>query len=408
MPSFSIPIEQLPLPDEVGLARSEALCTRLMERILAHPEQRMRFDHYMDAVLMEPGLGYYAVSDQTIGADGDFTTAADASFVFAWAIAQQCRQLLEEMGGGDIIELGPGTGRLAANIITVLAHEGGLPDHYSLFEPAERLQQEQVKTIGSLDAGLQQKIGWINAPPGEPWRGIILGHEVLDALPVRRFSKLEDKVWHESGVTIAEGRLQTLNWAADHELIHQLEAIEADIGQELPPGYRSEINLNMDLLMRNWSEQLTHGAVLWMDYGHARESYYQPQRDDGTLRCHYRHHVHRDPFLYPGLQDITASVDFTLLAENGQCMGLELAGFTPYAHGLIASGVLELPAWVRKQIDPALLARELQWLLMPDNMGEDFKLIGFQRGIDTHWNSFAQRDFSSRLGRGKASVRHRG
>jgi SAM-dependent MidA family methyltransferase len=357
---------------------------------------RIGFDRYMDLALYAPGLGYYSGPTPKLGASGDFVTAPEVSPLFARCLARQCRQVLMALGGGAILEAGPGSGAMAAGLLATLRDMACLPERYLLLEVSPDLRERQRWLLQARLPELMARIEWIDAPPPGGLRGLVLANELLDALPVHRVEHgaggwLEWLVvWRDGGVAWEAGP------PASAELERALERMAA--GRELPGGYRTELGLAQPVWVREMGRCLHAGALLVIDYGYPRHELYHPQRGRGTLVCHYRHRAHDDPLLWPGLQDITAHLDFTALAEAGADAGLDLAGFTTQAQFLLALGLTDDLA--RAAADPAAyvaLAAQVKRLTLPGEMGESFKVLALTRGLDLPLAGFALHDGRARL-----------
>jgi len=366
----------LPEPSLQARAHSRALAAFLRERVEAAGGW-ISFADYMRHALYSPGLGYYSAGAHKLGAAGDFVTAPEISPLFAQALARPLA-LVMEATGGDILELGPGSGTLARQILLALNDLGALPQRYLLLEVSPDLRQRQKETLAQLPAELASRCVWLDALP-ERFRGVILGNEVLDALPVEIVRRDGDSLW-QRGVAMTPDH--GFCWA-DRPL--SSTALFEVARARLPRGTNlGEINLEAEALMASLGRALDRGLVLLLDYGYPRAELYHPQRDGGSLRCFYRHHAHDDPFFLPGLQDITAHIDFTAMAEAGADAGLELAGYTSQAQFLLNCGVLDA---LRAVAEPGTLlylqaSNALNRLLSPAEMGEIIKAIAWTKGID--------------------------
>jgi SAM-dependent MidA family methyltransferase len=334
------------------------------------------FARYMELALYAPGLGYYSAGMQKFGAGGDFVTAPEISPLFGRTLARQVAQVLQQVGG-SVLELGAGTGVLAVQLLLELQRLGTLPQQYSILEVSAHLRAVQAETIQrALPAGLAQRVQWLEAVPSR-FTGCMVGNEVLDALPVHVLA------WHESGVyergVGMEG--EALVWR--EQLLESGQLLDAAKKLKLPTGYVSEICPAAPALVAALADAVERGVLLLVDYGFPRREYYHPQRAQGTLMCHYRHHVHDDPLRYPGLQDITAHVDFTAVAAAGVGHGLQLLGYASQTQFLINCGVTDLLSEVSPAEMAAYLplAAQAQKLLSPSEMGELFKVIAFGKGV---------------------------
>lgn len=351
----------------------------------------MGFDRYMELALYEPGLGYYAGGSTKFGGSGDFVTAPEISPLFGRALARQLTEVISATRG-DILELGPGTGALAADILTELDRLGALPGRYRLLDVSAELRARQQDRLNALSPELRGIVEWVDRLPGEI-HGVVLGNEVLDALPVRLAEWTGDGVFERGVAWGTEGFRWARGAPCDDELALALQGIE------VPPPYVTEVGLQARALVATLAERLHAGALILIDYGFGSREFHHPQRSQGTLMCHYRHHAHGDPFHLPGLQDITAHVDFTAVATAGVSHGLSLAGYTTQAHFLVNCGITELlaeagPSGSRSYL---ALAAQAQRLLSPSEMGELFKAVALVRGLERPLTGFAHGDLSRLL-----------
>ncbi len=387
---------ELPEPEPAALAHSVGLQALIREEIVA-AGGRLPFDRYMELALYAPGFGYYVAGARKFGAAGDFVTAPEISPLFAGCLATQSGELLTALGGGDLLEFGAGSGALAADLLQALLTAGAPVGNYCILELSPDLRERQRGTLAERAPALLPRVRWLDRLP-ERFRGVMVGNEVLDAMPVHRFRVADGAI--EEGCVVATDKGLAEAWTAPQSvgLREAVRVVEAVVGP-LPDGYRSELNLRLGPWMAAVGASLEAGAVLLVDYGYARSEYYRPERSGGTLLCHYRHRVHDDVLRWPGLQDITASVDFSTVAMAAQAAGLRLAGYTTQASFLLATGLDRLLA----ASDPDDVARHLalvqgaKLLMLPGEMGERFKVIGLAKALDCAWSGFGFRDFSDRL-----------
>lgn len=365
----------LPTPSQDQLAVSAQLTAAIAAEIDSSAGW-ISFARYMEMALYAPGMGYYSAGSKKFGAGGDFVTAPEISPLFARTLARQVAQVLRE-AGGDVLELGAGTGRLAAQLMLELDRLGVLPQRYRILEVSAHLREVQRETLtAALPEVLLPRVEWLDALP-ESLTGCVLGNEVLDALPVHLVARYVATL-HERGVTWQEGRFARQDKPIASEGLYAVVA-----GLELPAEYVTECCLAAPALVASLAATLQRGAMVFIDYGFPRREYYHPQRTTGTLMCHYRQLAHDDPFVYPGLQDITAHVDFTAVAKAGIANGLDFLGYTTQAQFLINCGITELLS----EVSPADVAQYLplvtqaQKLLSPSEMGELFKVIAFGKGV---------------------------
>ncbi len=345
-------VPDLPQPTDEALAHSEQLLDRIRDEIERH-DGWMSFERYMEMALYEPGLGYYSAGSRKLGQDGDFVTAPEISSLFSRCLAAQCAEVLAGLGGGDILELGAGSGIMAADVLAELRDQNELPGRYLILEVSADLRSRQQATLAARVPELLDRVVWLDAAP-EPFSGLILANEVLDALPVQRF-RIRGQHVNTLGVSWQLGRLDWSEVRADRALEKSVRSIELTLGSSLPDGYASEVNLRLAPWIQTLSQSLKRGVMLFIDYGLPRAQYYRAERMTGTLLCHYRHRFHDDPFLFAGLQDIGAWVDFSAVAASAADTGLEIAGFTTQAHFLLGTGIDRLLADLAdKQIESRL------------------------------------------------------
>jgi SAM-dependent MidA family methyltransferase len=350
------------------------------------------FDTFMELALYAPGLGYYTAGGVKIGRGGDFTTAPEVSDLFSQCVARQCAQVLESLHGGAILELGAGTGRMAATVLSTLASLSTLPERYFILEVSADLRERQRARIGQLPSELSERVVWLDSLPATAIRGVILANEVLDALPCQR-------------VVIRGGQAQALGVAVAADDAAPFVAREAPANAELrdvwqstagglpftlSDGYQTEICTRVGPWIGSLSDCLEAGLALFFDYGLPRAHYYHPQRTHGTLRCHFKQRAHDNPLINVGVQDITAWVDFTRVAEAADDARLQVSGFATQAAFLLGLGIEGMVTNVR-------LASEARQLLMPGEMGEVFKAMALTRGFDEPLAGFSVQDLRHTL-----------
>ncbi len=368
----------LPAPPPAALELSRRLVERLRRRIES-AGGGIDFTDYMNAVLYEPGLGYYSAGAQKFGAAGDFVTAPEISPLFARCIAHAIAPVFERISGGCVLELGAGTGALAAELLAALQRRGQLPEEYRVLEPSADLRERQRETLQRQVPELAARVRWLDGLPDGGFRGVILANEVLDALPVSRFRLAGGQI-EALGVGCDGERFCWRSQPATPELVARLNEW---LPGGLPDGFTSEYCPSLPAWVDQIASLLEQGLLLFADYGLPRREYYHPARASGTLVCHYRHRVHDDPFLWPGCQDISAWVDFTAVAQAGIDAGLDLAGYTTQAHFLIANGIETEAAALAGDSDMDRIAQAgaLRQLLLPGQMGEHFKLVAMSRAL---------------------------
>ena len=380
---------QLPEPIGDALTHTHA-CAAMLRDEIAKANGWLSFARFMELALYAPGLGYYAAGARKFGADGDFVTAPEISSLFGQCLAQSIAEVLGETGG-DVLELGPGSGKLATDILLALDEMGTLPNHYCLLEVSADLRQRQQEAVASLPPHLSKRAVWLDQLP-EDFTGVIIANEVLDVLPVHLVTFSSGWIF-ERGVAVKDG---AFIWQDAPAIPTELQVTVANIQarhlDHMPPdGYLTEVAPAVSGLVKSLAQSLKHGAMIFIDYGFRGAEFYHPSRVTGTLMCHYRHFAHTDPFLFPGLQDITAHVDFTAVADAGIAAGMQLAGYTTQAQFLLASGLTDLLASAdpREVAQYLKLTNQLQRLVSPAEMGEFFKVIGFTRG-DATISAFAK------------------
>ena len=374
----------LPTPGDDELALSAQLSALIRADIAA--QGPIPFSRFMERCLYAPGMGYYSAGRTKFGAAGDFVTAPELGSLFAQCIADALMPCLREFGSdADFCELGGGSGAFAEAAMRTLADADALPRRYRILEPSADLRQRQHERLRSgLAAELFERIEWIDQPPEHAWCGVLFANEVIDALPVSRFAIRDGEVFEEHVTVDAAGGFVRCDRPADVLVAGAVRHVERDLGLDLAEGYRSEILAQLPYWMQAVLGSLDAGVAMFVDYGYPRDEYYRAERDDGTLVCHYRHRAHADALILPGLQDITAFVDFTALAEAGNHAGFAVAGYAPQAQFLIANGLaqyFEQASAAADDIRRYRLAQEVKQLTLPGEMGEKFQAIVLARNI---------------------------
>lgn len=388
---------QLPAPDAEAQAQSE----RLIELIQSEIEReggRISFDRYMELALYAPWVGYYTGGMRKFGEAGDFVTAPEISPLFARCLARQAMQALVQMEGGSILEFGAGSGVMAADLLLELERTGTLPERYLILDLSPELRQRQCETLERKVPHLMERITWLDTLPDAGFRGVVLANELLDAMPVNRFCVRDGEVL-EQFVTLEKGKMAAL-WDKPQSIGLEVAVaqLQSRYGMQWEE-YESEVNLRASSWLQSLAERMDTALVLLIDYGYGQREFYHPQRDTGTLMCHYRHRAHPDPFVYPGLQDITAYVDFTAVAEAAVASGFVVAGYTTQAFFLMGAGLDHLMA----MSDPndvqnhMTLAQGVKQLTLPTEMGERFKVLGLTKQLDIAPIGFSMRDQRERL-----------
>ena len=386
----SSPAQVLPPLSQEEVRHSEALVARIAAEVHAGGGW-LSFERYMELALYAPGLGYYSAGSVKFGTQGDFVTAPEVSELFGRCLARQCAEVLADTGG-QILELGAGTGRLAATLLTALEALGVLPERYAILEVSADLAERQRTHLAQLPPHLRDRVVWLTQLPEAGFRGVMLANEVADALPCRRFI-LQQGALRELGVTLdPAGALREASGPPAPELLAEWQRLQPEIAALLTEGYASEICLRAGPWIASLADALSGGALLVFDYGLPRRHYYHAQRLTGTLRCHFRHRVHDDPYVNVGLQDITAWVDFTRLAQAADAAGLTVAGFATQAAFLLATGLESFVGEATGDRERVRLAGEARRLVMPEEMGEAFKVLALTRGFSAPLAGFALQD----------------
>ena len=388
----------MPSPIPPPAAEARAVSERLVNNIAAAAARHagcLPFETFMNMALYEPGLGYYSNGLLPFGESGDFVTAPESGDLFGRCLARSLASVLQQVGQGDVLELGAGSGVLARVLLAELQALGSLPERYFILERSAAMRALQQQALAGVP-GLASRVVWLDAPPERPFRGVVFGNEVADALPVRLFRWRDGEV-RLPGVAWDGERLTWCEYPADDDTTSLVREMARDGQWE--DAYSSEYCPALKPWVQDLAARLEQGALLLIDYGYGRAEYYHPQRSMGTLLCHYRHQAHDDALWYPGLQDITAFVDFTAVAEAATDAGLRLCGFASQAQFLAACGIDRLLA----EVDPGdhrrylALSNEVKRLMLPGEMGERFKVIGFSRDLERDVVGFALRDLRSRL-----------
>lgn len=382
----------LPEPDAEARAHAARVAAHLRDAI-DDAGGCLPFDRFMDIALNAPGLGYYATGGGP-GAGGDFVTAPELGSLFARCLARQAAEVLDEVGG-SVLEFGAGSGALARQLLGALDAAGMLPDEYLVLETSVALRERQHREIDAMPARLAARVRWLDRLPEAPLAGVIIANEVLDAMPVTRFRVTSEGV-EIAGVSAgADG----FDWCAAEPGAHDDALAEIAARHGLPPGYQSEYNPRAAAWMRQLGGWLARGAAFIVDYGYPAAEYYHRERDSGTLTCFFRHVAHHDPLVLTGIQDITAHLDFTSLANAARSGGLDVLGYTSLAAFLVGSGLAdELAAPAATPGAQLALANEIKRLTLPSEMGELFKVLVVGRGVARAPSAFARGDRSTLLG----------
>lgn len=383
----------LPTPNEEAKTHSGKL-TQLIRREIEKSGGYINFARFMELALYAPGMGYYSAGSFKLGKEGDFITAPEISPLFAQCIASQCQQVLAELNGGDILEIGGGTGVFAKDLLLELDKRDQLPNNYYILDVSADLRARQKKLIKFACPELFHRVKWLDSLPRKI-SGVIFANEVLDAMPVHCFS-IDEAGIQERGVKWDRDRFRWHFGTPGSALNQRIQALQKEFS--LPTGYTSEVNLTLTAWIQTLSNLLKKGLMLFIDYGYGRAEYYHPERSQGTLSCFYQHYHHDDPFALVGLQDITAHVDFTTVAESATAAGLTLAGYATQESFLFACGLIdlanELPLSAKDQYQQS---QAIKKLTLPSQMGELVKVMGLTKEMDPTLSGFSLRSRKSDL-----------
>lgn len=368
------------------MAHSEKLIEYIVDKI----EQNngvVAFSEYMEYLLYTPDLGYYSAGLSKFGRDGDFVTAPELSALFGRTLANQCQQIFDQGCDARVLEFGAGSGKLCEQILNKL---DAPVDYFILEISADLKARQQTYLKEKLEFEIYDRITWLDRLP-QNFNGVVLANEVLDAMPVSLVKKQQK--WQELGVGFDGSRFYEHSYAGDSEAVRAIQGIEDEHGL-LPDGYLTEINLNYEPWLKSLSEVSNQVVLLLIDYGYEQAQYYHPERKRGTLICHYHHRVHDDALILPGLQDVTASVDFDAVADGASAQGFEVAGLVTQSQFLLANGLLDEVGFNNTSEDTLAqldVAQQIKTLTLPDEMGEKFKVIGLVKNLDIDLPAFSGR-----------------
>ncbi len=411
----------IPEPEPAAWQLHNELNNKIREKIAATEAGAINFSEYMFSALYEPGLGYYANGLVKFGVDGDFVTAPELSPLFGACIANQIDEIFlgirnqgqeqeqeekqEQIKNAPstltILEFGPGSGALCISILQALEQKNNLPDIYYLLEVSPSLRKTQQENIKNALPILFHKVQWLDELP-QAITGVILANEVLDAMPVEKFQIREDLGVNTLAVVSndLQSEFSFKPIPADFELKVVIDNLRQSLSEPLSVGYSSEVNLWIEPWIKSLAGILKQGVALLIDYGYPRSEYYHQQRTEGTLMCHYRQRAHEDPLLLTGLQDITAYVDFTAVAEAADNYGLQVAGFTHQASFLMAcrlDTLVQLEEGREPDKEYLRKIQQVKWLTLPSEMGDRFKVMALTQNYNSPLAGFSFTDFMHRL-----------
>jgi len=381
----------LPEPNDKDLVKSNCV-SRFIKQQIDKAGARISFRDFMQHALYEEGLGYYSSKANIIGVNGDFITAPEYGEIYANSLAKQCAIITNEIKGATILEFGAGTGALAVGILKKLKEMRCLPEHYFIIEISKNLIDHQKRKLKQDVPELASIVSWISSVP-EEFTGIVIANEVADAFSFERFVRTSNEVLQ---VCVAKDK-EKFRYdliPANNKLCDYVVFLEKIIGHKLDHGYLSEVSFEAQDWVKEVACKIKSGVFLILDYGIPRSEYYAPNRNQGWTRCHFMHHAHNEPLIYPGIQDITTWVDFSILSEIASDNGMKIDGFLNQSQFIINSGVEENfqnfdKLDLKAQIE---LSRQIKLLTLPDQMGENFKCLGLSKNFNLNTNLFKSRD----------------
>ncbi len=392
----------LPEPDAEARQRSASLSALIVQACAAQGG-RLAFADFMQMALYTPSLGYYSSGTQKFGQRGDFITAPEVSPLFAQCLANQLKQVFTDfqhcgIEAPCILEFGAGSGVLAVNLLQALEGLDALPDTYYILELSAELRQRQEQLVQAQCGQLIERVVWLDALPEPGINAVVIANEVLDAMPVECFAIKKGEP-QSLFIELQDDRLVPAYHAASESCRRHLALIEARTGNAFPDVYCSEYNPAVFSWLQALYASLGTAVVLLIDYGYHAREYYHRDRLNGTLMCYYQHRAHSDALWYPGLQDITAFVDFTDVAHAAVDAGFSVAGYTSQAAFLLATGLSELHAEqvtddVRQQV---ALSQQIKTLTLPSEMGERFKVMALVKNYESSLHGFVLQDYRNRL-----------
>lgn len=376
------------MTDPNALQHSEKLLNRIHQEI-DKAGGFISFARFMELALYAPGLGYYSAGSHKLGVQGDFITAPEISPLFARCIARQCQPIFAELRSVDMLELGAGSGKFARDFLLESESLQCLPTHYFILEISADLRERQKQLLQAACPHLLNRIVWLDKLPTE-FNGIIFANEVMDAMPVHCFQLTESEV-RERCVAWDNGLVWHLTPSTCSDLTERASLLQHEFS--LPSGYQSEMNLMIQPWIHALASTLKKGLILLFDYGYGRREYYHPDRQQGTFTCFYQHRHHNNPFIHLGLQDMTAHVDFTTVAESAVSAGLSLAGYTTQAGFLLGGGLLELAAAnPLSPIEEYQQNQRIKTLTLPAEMGEVVKVMALSKDFNVPLIGFSLQD----------------
>ncbi len=394
-------LQTLTEPDDEAKNRSRLIVQCIQQQCDA-AGGHIPFSEYMNIVLYQPGLGYYSGGLQKFGASGDFVTAPEISPFFGQCLAFQTAEVLQNFDATSanqktILEFGAGSGVLAVDILQQLEKLSTLPDQYLILELSLELQHRQQETIKSKVPHLYPRVQWLQQIPAQLNNVVIIANEVMDAMPVECF-RLRDGAVETMQVSI-EGEKPVAHYVADTLADKKIKIIEQRSELKFTDAYHSEYNPAVSAWLSALADTIDQAVILLIDYGYNEKEYYHPDRVAGTVMCYHQHKAHEDFFWWPGLQDITAFVNFTDLAYSAVDSGFDVSGYTTQAAFLLANGLSDLHATkVTSELQQQItLSQQIKTLTLPSEMGERFKVMALTKNYEQPLSGFSMLDLRNRL-----------
>ena len=383
--------QDLPTPDDASLNHSSIVLEELVKKTNTN-EGWINFADFMQFILYEPGLGYYSSGTRKLGVGGDFTTAPEISNFFGACLADCMIKILHSCPKQMVLEIGAGSGQLAFDILTRLDNQGFVPDQYYILELSADLKDRQQRLLAKLPNNLLEKVTWLDSLPENFITGVIIGNEVLDAMPCRRF-RIRDEDIYEIGISCTNQRLIEQDKLADEVIKDLVHKIEKELNRKFANGFISEIRPDYKHWFTALSSSLVSGVIMFIDYGCSRGEYYSTDRSSGTLVCHYQNKAHYDPLFLPGVQDLSAWVDFSLVADIGLRHGFKVETYTSHRDFLLFTGILELVDEILDQNKRFKINQAVKQLLLPSQMGDTFKFMLLSKDCMIEESFIEVRDF---------------
>ncbi len=355
------------------------------------------FDEYMQIALHDPEVGYYQQPNKIFGEQGDFTTVPETSIHLAYCLAHACARLIRDDSERTILEIGAGSGKLAVDILKYLTVWKMLPKHYYIYESSAVLMSKQYKLIKQLLPEYVDNVVWFTDLSYKLDTTIIIANEVLDALPVKCFEVQSQNIQERS---VGLDEQECFTWALkkpNEQFDAELDFITVMLDEPLKQGYQSEVNLNIEPTLSAWANACQQCVMILIDYGYPRHEYYHPQRNMGTLRCYFKHQVSEDVLSYPGLQDITADVDFSAVAKIANYLQMGLLAFGSQRNFMLANHLLEWQPNAETEVERLAQIAQLKHLTLGSAISERFQVMVLGKGIDYGADQFTVRDMRARL-----------